>query len=157
MVISVFFFLRLRRPPRATRTDTLFPYPTLFLSNRLRASCATAESTGRWGGSVAARRFHEGPPAFQPRPRTKLLQSAFGRSLALAKLRDIPEDSSPCAPISITFLQSSSASLNASSQSFSMSSGRRPRLAPGPPRGRAFSSTSTEHVPTRGLDGRWGV
>src|SRR3546814_14768588 len=71
-------------------------YSTVSWANRLRASCATAESTGRWGGSVAARRFHEGPPAFQPRPRTKLLQSAFGRSLALAKLRDIHEDSSPC-------------------------------------------------------------
>src|SRR3546814_16842340 len=27
-----FFFLRIRRPPRATRTDTLFPYTTLFRS-----------------------------------------------------------------------------------------------------------------------------
>src|SRR3546814_10678052 len=26
------FFLLLRRPPRSTRTDTLFPYPTLFRS-----------------------------------------------------------------------------------------------------------------------------
>src|SRR3546814_18766587 len=26
------FFLRIRRPPRSTRTDTLFPYPTLFRS-----------------------------------------------------------------------------------------------------------------------------
>src|SRR3546814_13022773 len=26
------FFLRVRRPPRSTRTDTLFPYPTLFRS-----------------------------------------------------------------------------------------------------------------------------
>src|SRR3546814_3488838 len=26
------FFLMLRRPPRSTRTDTLFPYPTLFRS-----------------------------------------------------------------------------------------------------------------------------
>src|SRR3546814_3425631 len=26
----VFFFLMLRRPPRSTRTDTLFPYTTLF-------------------------------------------------------------------------------------------------------------------------------
>src|SRR3546814_3307840 len=25
-----FFFLMIRRPPRATRTDTLFPYTTLF-------------------------------------------------------------------------------------------------------------------------------
>src|SRR3546814_3033345 len=29
------FFLRILRPPRSTRTDTLFPYPTLFRS-RLR-------------------------------------------------------------------------------------------------------------------------
>src|SRR3546814_6936614 len=26
------FFLIIRRPPRSTRTDTLFPYPTLFRS-----------------------------------------------------------------------------------------------------------------------------
>src|SRR3546814_15105291 len=30
-----FFFLMIRRPPRSTRTDTLFPYTTLF-----RSSCA---------------------------------------------------------------------------------------------------------------------
>src|SRR3546814_12750858 len=29
---SVFFFLMIRRPPRSTRTDTLFPYTTLFRS-----------------------------------------------------------------------------------------------------------------------------
>src|SRR3546814_4790111 len=28
----LFFFLIIRRPPRSTRTDTLFPYPTLFRS-----------------------------------------------------------------------------------------------------------------------------
>src|SRR3546814_14194005 len=28
-----FFFLMIRRPPRSTRTDTLFPYPTLFRSD----------------------------------------------------------------------------------------------------------------------------
>src|SRR3546814_19262855 len=30
----VFFFLMIRRPPRSTRTDTLFPYTTLFRSMR---------------------------------------------------------------------------------------------------------------------------
>src|SRR3546814_5204871 len=29
-----FFFLMIRRPPRSTRTDTLFPYTTLFRSWR---------------------------------------------------------------------------------------------------------------------------
>src|SRR3546814_20073461 len=28
-----FFFLMIRRPPRSTRTDTLFPYTTLFRSS----------------------------------------------------------------------------------------------------------------------------
>src|SRR3546814_18483390 len=32
IVFNVFFFLMIRRPPRSTRTDTLFPYTTLFRS-----------------------------------------------------------------------------------------------------------------------------
>src|SRR3546814_14180789 len=32
--MSVVFFLMIRRPPRSTRTDTLFPYTTLFRSTR---------------------------------------------------------------------------------------------------------------------------
>src|SRR3546814_19287581 len=32
MTISYMFFLMIRRPPRSTRTDTLFPYTTLFRS-----------------------------------------------------------------------------------------------------------------------------
>src|SRR3546814_11573029 len=31
--IYSFFFLMIRRPPRSTRTDTLFPYTTLFRSS----------------------------------------------------------------------------------------------------------------------------
>src|SRR3546814_12341551 len=31
----MFFFLKIRRPPRSTRTDTLFPYTTLFRSHSL--------------------------------------------------------------------------------------------------------------------------
>src|SRR3546814_20607992 len=42
----LFFFLMIRRPPRSTRTDTLFPYTTLFRSRRCapitgRATCAS--------------------------------------------------------------------------------------------------------------------
>src|SRR3546814_21090412 len=33
-VTCVFCFLMIRRPPRSTRTDTLFPYTTLFRSRR---------------------------------------------------------------------------------------------------------------------------
>src|SRR3546814_3659800 len=32
VVWYLFFFLMIRRPPRSTRTDTLFPYTTLFRS-----------------------------------------------------------------------------------------------------------------------------
>src|SRR3546814_10585425 len=31
-IMSLLFFLMIRRPPRSTRTDTLFPYTTLFRS-----------------------------------------------------------------------------------------------------------------------------
>src|SRR3546814_9636021 len=33
LLICSFFFLMIRRPPRSTRTDTLFPYTTLFRSH----------------------------------------------------------------------------------------------------------------------------
>src|SRR3546814_18775351 len=33
----MFFFLMIRRPPRSTRTDTLFPYTTLFRSGATAA------------------------------------------------------------------------------------------------------------------------
>src|SRR3546814_20493171 len=36
LVVLVFFFLMIRRPPRSTRTDTLFPYTTLFRSTTSR-------------------------------------------------------------------------------------------------------------------------
>src|SRR3546814_13667704 len=32
-ILSFVFFLMIRRPPRSTRTDTLFPYTTLFRSS----------------------------------------------------------------------------------------------------------------------------
>src|SRR3546814_11337518 len=32
LLLVFFFFLMIRRPPRSTRTDTLFPYTTLFRS-----------------------------------------------------------------------------------------------------------------------------
>src|SRR3546814_16517797 len=36
----MFFFLMIRRPPRSTRTDTLFPYTTLFRSSGNRSAPA---------------------------------------------------------------------------------------------------------------------
>src|SRR3546814_18515665 len=42
-----FFFLMIRRPPRSTRTDTLFPYTTLFRSERssMASSCKQRSAT----------------------------------------------------------------------------------------------------------------
>src|SRR3546814_9924387 len=50
-----FFFLMIRRPPRSTRTDTLFPYTTLFRSGtagRCGRPCGLAWRGERWWSSV---------------------------------------------------------------------------------------------------------
>src|SRR3546814_15323295 len=45
-VFSVFFFfLMIRRPPRSTRTDTLFPYTTLFRSVEHRFDALASQGT----------------------------------------------------------------------------------------------------------------
>src|SRR3546814_16921968 len=55
----LFFFLMIRRPPRSTRTDTLFPYTTLFRS--VRAAGDTAQP-------AQAQALHRRRPAVQPLP-----------------------------------------------------------------------------------------
>src|SRR3546814_8614619 len=57
------FFLRIRRPPRSTRTDTLFPYTTLFRS----MPCAPATAAAAAPRSILARRIS---PMFR-RPSTR--------------------------------------------------------------------------------------
>src|SRR3546814_7403231 len=57
----VFFFLMIRRPPRSTRTDTLFPYTTLFRSKPPRPAMAAVRAIGenplsaRWSDIVVGR------------------------------------------------------------------------------------------------------
>src|SRR3546814_7060368 len=54
------FFLMIRRPPISTRTDTLFPYTTLFRSSRPRAA-RLRRGGGRDGAArPAARRLRQG-------------------------------------------------------------------------------------------------
>src|SRR3546814_13724504 len=60
MLLHVFFFfLMIRRPPRSTRTDTLFPYTTLFRSDQQRgalrgdAAAGAARPRGRQQAAVA--------------------------------------------------------------------------------------------------------
>src|SRR3546814_20743052 len=43
--VLVVFFLMIRRPPRSTRTDTLFPYTTLFRSASLLRLYAALAAT----------------------------------------------------------------------------------------------------------------
>src|SRR3546814_7717732 len=69
---SLMFVLMIRRPPRSTRTDTLFPYTTLF-----RSSCAAPSSREvavgptcyRWDASPTATSRYMKPcwPAAAPR------------------------------------------------------------------------------------------
>src|SRR3546814_9541363 len=49
-----FFFLMIRRPPRSTRTDTLFPYTTLFRSRLF---------VGGWSSSLIREVFERNPVA----------------------------------------------------------------------------------------------
>src|SRR3546814_2360048 len=49
------FFLMIRRPPRSTRTDTLFPYTTLFRSKTRLASWSEIDLKGAVWTIPAAR------------------------------------------------------------------------------------------------------
>src|SRR3546814_12590843 len=60
----IFFFLMIRRPPRSTRTDTLFPYTTLFRSRLLQRGSAS-ERIRRRGQD---RRDRPVADALRPRP-----------------------------------------------------------------------------------------
>src|SRR3546814_566394 len=46
--LFIFFFLIIRRPPRSTRTDTLFPYTTLFRSFTNDSILEWSEPIGGW-------------------------------------------------------------------------------------------------------------
>src|SRR3546814_18812419 len=56
----LFFFLMIRRPPRSTRTDTLFPYTTLFRSP------GTPHSPGLWSPERYLAAQKEPHPAGRP-------------------------------------------------------------------------------------------
>src|SRR3546814_13523975 len=60
----LFFCLMIRRPPRSTRTDTLFPYTTLFRSKMWRCSRKPQRKALPFQISVPAKH-----PRRQPKPR----------------------------------------------------------------------------------------
>src|SRR3546814_4632169 len=53
----------IRRPPRSTRTDTLFPYTTLFRSSPSGDSVSRAEDYARAGGDCPERIGNEAKPS----------------------------------------------------------------------------------------------
>src|SRR3546814_14710732 len=64
--LMLFFFIMLRRPPRSTRTDTLFPYTTLFRSiiahfdkQGTRGLLPKASVRSMVGGNKCSRGVHE--------------------------------------------------------------------------------------------------
>src|SRR3546814_9011162 len=96
----------IRRPPRSTRTDTLFPYETLFRSplrphRSLRsAHCGeeiyplATESSFSWWGSIHPLRPHETVVLFIVevfREETQLIGQVFRAAHCLALLHDRTE------------------------------------------------------------------
>src|SRR3546814_19901303 len=57
-VLTAIFFLMIRRPPRSTRTDTLFPYTTLFRSTHAGADAEA--DRGQDPGNLARLRLRGG-------------------------------------------------------------------------------------------------
>src|SRR3546814_6227132 len=80
--MTFFFFLMIRRPPRSTRTDTLFPYTTLFRS-RSRSHAASARSTSR----CAIRPMRPCPVPPRSEEHTSELQSLMRISYAVFCLK----------------------------------------------------------------------
>src|SRR3546814_11189611 len=96
-VLCVFFFLMIRRPPRSTRTDTRFPYTTLFRSaagagRRLRAGGGPDRPGQRGGdgagrGQPAGRMGSSGRPGVRSEEHTSELQSLMRISYAVFCLK----------------------------------------------------------------------
>src|SRR3546814_17207593 len=75
----------IRRPPRSTRTDTLFPYTTLFRSLRTRCWPIRTCVASTWGPPSACRctplpKVARGAPQGKMKPR---LQTSLGKQLVL--------------------------------------------------------------------------
>src|SRR3546814_5652735 len=83
------FFLMIRRPPRSTRTDTLFPYTTLFRSIRPEAAAHGADShPGRLSHDDSRHRHQYWPDhAGRSEEHTSELQSLMRISYAVFCLK----------------------------------------------------------------------
>src|SRR3546814_1160843 len=96
VVSSLFFFFMIRQPPRSTRTDTLFPYTTLFRADNImparfkhfdpegRADPAPIPPRGGGGTRSAGAAM---PPPFRSEEHTSELQSLMRISYAVFCLK----------------------------------------------------------------------
>src|SRR3546814_4989157 len=83
-----FFFLMIRRPPRSTRTDTLFPYTTLFRSPADAASAASVQpSKAAWKGRTRASAPRSSSIVMRSEEHTSELQSLMRISYAVFCLK----------------------------------------------------------------------
>src|SRR3546814_13052511 len=88
IVLVIFiFFLMIRRPPRSTRTDTLFPYTTLF-----RSACTRVADDGQCAFRhptmlVHARDTRDGRSRERSEEHTSELQSLMRISYAVFCLK----------------------------------------------------------------------
>src|SRR3546814_1065796 len=86
-------FLMIRRPPRSTRTDTLFPYTTLFRSARTDDGGGTRACCSDQGAGVlrphqdAGKGLRELPAAARSEEHTSELQSLMRISYAVFCLK----------------------------------------------------------------------
>src|SRR3546814_2067655 len=90
MFCSLFFFLMIRRPPRSTRTDTLFPYTTLFRSSvkpRWPSSPTSHGLTGGRTGTACETRNTPSAAANRSEEHTSELQSLMRISYAVFCLK----------------------------------------------------------------------
>src|SRR3546814_6665845 len=69
MCSVTFLFLMIRRPPRSTRTDTLFPYTTLFRSDADDVLVTIDRALREGGHDPVAKRIEDGPVAVEARDR----------------------------------------------------------------------------------------
>src|SRR3546814_3536148 len=84
---SLFFFLMIRRPPRSTRTDTLFPYTTLFRSGSVTVAGGDGSTVVRMPDGVEGRVTGRASAASSSEEHTSELQSLMRISYAVFCLK----------------------------------------------------------------------
>src|SRR3546814_6359638 len=98
-MVCCVLFVMIRRPPRSTRTDTLFPYTTLFRSSVMLLDCAKLthwRCEAQFGEMFAMQRDYElwislelepRDPEFRSEEHTSELQSLMRISYAVFCLK----------------------------------------------------------------------